>query len=140
MYNSQMPVRGAKQVWPALVVTGAILPVVGLGAFGADFLTRGELPLAFLPDRYEVFLLAILAGVVLLLVSLIGWAAVLGKVGRTRIAFFSLAVSIGNISIGYALVGTNVHGPFYLLLLPTAPLILVGLVVATMAARARAYA
>jgi hypothetical protein len=117
-------------------MTGAILTVAGLGAFGVDFVTRGEF--AFLSDHYEVSLLAILTGVVLLLISLIGWAAVLGKVGRTRIAFFSLTVSIGIISIGYALGGTNVHGPFYLFLLPMAPLIIVGLVVAIMAANARA--
>jgi hypothetical protein len=73
----------------------------------------------------------------LLLVSLIGWAGVLGKTGRARIAFFTLTVPVALILIGYALGGTNVHGPFFYFLLPMAPLVVVGLVVAIMAVSAR---
>jgi hypothetical protein len=41
------------------------------------------------------------------------------------------------ILIGYAIGGTNVHGPFYLFLLPMAPLLIVGIIVAIMAANSR---
>ena len=86
--------------------------LIGLGAMGFDFVTRGEV--SFISDHYEVFLLPIVAGAALLLISLIGWAVVLGKTGRSRIAFFTLSLSIAVILIGYAIGGTNVHGPFYL--------------------------
>jgi hypothetical protein len=135
MYNSQMPVPKANELWQALVITGSILTVVGLGAVGIDFATRGKF--SFIAANYGVFGLAILAGVALLLVSLIGWAAVLGKVGRKRIAFFALAAPIVTLFIGFSLGGTNAHGPFPLFLLPIAPLIVAGLVVAIMAASAR---
>jgi hypothetical protein len=125
-----------KKMWKTLAIIGMSLVVIGLGAFGFDFATKGQF-FASISDRYEVFLLVILIGMALLLVSLIGWAAVLGKTGRTRIAFFALTVPFGVILIGYALGGTNVHGPFFLFLLPMAPLIPVGLVVAIMAASAR---
>ncbi len=109
--------------------------MIGLGAFGFDFATRGEV--SFISNRYEGLFLAIAIGVALLLVSLIGWAWVLGKAGRARIAFFTLVVPIAVILVGYALGGTNVHGPFFLFALPMAPLILVGFVVAIMAAHTR---
>ena len=130
-----MPESRAKEVWKILAITGICLPVVGLGAVGLDFVTRGRFE--FISDHYEIFLLAIPIGVALLLVSLIGWATVLGKTGRTRIAFFTLVVPIAVILIGYALGGTNVHGPFYLFLLPMAALFIVGIVVAIMAANGR---
>ena len=127
-----MPELRAKEVWKTLAIIGVNFAVIGLGAMGFDFATRGQF--AFISDHYEAFLLAILVGMAILLVSLIGWAAVFGKTGRTRIAFIALTVPFGVILIGYALGGTNVHGPFFLFLLPMAPLILVGLVMAVMAA------
>ena len=134
IYNCPMPESRAKSVWKMLAITGMCLVVIGLGAFGFDFVAIG---IPFI-DRYSnAFLLAIAVGVLLVLVSLIGWAAVLGKTGRTRIALITLTVPIAVILIGYALGGTNVHGPFYLFLLPMAPLFIVGLVVAMMAANAR---
>jgi|HubBroStandDraft_1064217.scaffolds.fasta_scaffold128764_1 hypothetical protein len=126
----------AKEVWKSLAIIGVGLVVIGLGAFGLDFATMGHF-FASISDWYEPFLFAIPVGMALLLVSLIGWAAVLGKTGRTRIAFFALTVPFGVILIGFALGGTNVHGPFFLFLPPMAPLIVVGLVVAAMAASAR---
>lgn len=110
--------------------------LIGLGAMGFDFVTRGEV--SFISDHYEVFLLAIVAGAALLLISLIGWAVVLGKTGRSRIAFFTLTLPIAVILIGYAIGGTNIHGPFYIFLLPMAPLLIVGIIVAIMAANSRA--
>ncbi|HZP05075.1 MAG TPA: hypothetical protein VFB43_09255 [Terracidiphilus sp.] len=132
---SQMSQSRAKQAWKILVILGISGTSIGLGALGFDFATIGQF--AFISDNYEVSLLAILVGAGLLLVSLIGWAACLGRIGRTRIAFFTLTVPLGVILIGYALGGTNVHGPFYYFLLPMVPLILVGLVVAIMAASAQ---
>jgi hypothetical protein len=84
-----------------------------------------------------VFLLAILVGTALLLISLFGWAVVLDRTGRSRIAFFTLTLPIIVIWIGYAVGGTNVHGPFYLFSLPMVPLLIVGVVVGIMAANSR---
>jgi uncharacterized membrane protein len=125
----------ASEVWKVLALSGICLVLIGLGAMGFDFVTRGEV--SFISDHYEVFLLAIVAGAALLLISLIGLAVVLGKTGRSRIAFFTLSLSIAVILIGYAIGGTNVHGPFYLFLLPMAPLLIVGIIVAIMAANSR---
>jgi len=125
----------AKGVWKTLALIGTSVAAISLGGFGFDFVTRGQL--AFISDNSEYLLLAILVGVALLLVSLIGWAAVLGKAGRTRIAFFALTGPVVVILIGYALGGTNVHGTFFLFLLPMLPVIVIGLVVAIMAASAR---
>jgi len=125
----------AKEVWRTLAIIGMSVAAISLGALGFDFATMGRF--AFISDNYEVFLLAIVAGVALLLVGLIGWAAVLGRAGRTRIAFFTLTLPLCVVLIGYALGGTNVHGPFFIFLLPMTPLIVAGLVVAIMAASAR---
>ena len=125
----------AKEIWKALAIAGMSALVIGLVAFSLDAATMGNFD--FISDHYEVFLLAILVGAGLLLVSLIGWAAALGKAGRRRIAFFTLTVPLGVILIAGVIGGTNVHGPFYLFLLPLAPLILVGFVVAIMAANTR---
>jgi hypothetical protein len=129
-----MPESRAKAAWKMLAVSGMCLVVIGLGAFGADFIAIG---IPFIDRHSDVFLLAIAVGMLLLLVSLIGWAAVLGKTGRSRIAFFTLTVPIAVVLIGYAIGGTNVHGPFFLFLLPMVPLIVVGLIVAMMAVNAR---
>lgn len=126
----------AGEVWKILAIGGICLVLIGLGAMGFDFVTRGEV--SFISDHYEVFLLAIVAGAALLLISLIGWAVVLGKTGRSRIAFFTLTLPIAVILIGYAIGGTNIHGPFYIFLLPMAPLLIVGIIVAIMAANSRA--
>jgi hypothetical protein len=149
MYNSPMPESRAETVWKTLAIVGMSLVVVGLGAVSFDFATMrlslfitDHYPFllaifSFITDYFVLFLLAILVGVAQLAVSLIGWAAVLGKSGRKRIALLAVTVPLGVIFIGYALGGTNVHGPFYLFLLPMAPLIVVGIVVAIMAASAR---
>jgi hypothetical protein len=100
----------AKGIWKTLTISGVCLVFIGgLGAFGSIFALRGNVAL----NSYEGFILAIPVGVVLLLVSLIGWAAVLGRTGRARIAFFTLTIPVAVILIGYLLGGTNVHGPFY---------------------------
>jgi hypothetical protein len=130
MYGSR-----AQRVWKALAINGICFTGIGLGAMGFDFVTRGEV--SFISSHYEVFLLAILVGAALLLISLFGWAVVLGKTGRSRIAFFTLTGSVAVVLIGYAIGGTNAHGPFYLFLFPMTPLLIVGVVVAIMAANSR---
>ena len=123
-----------KEVWKTVAIIGMLVAATGLGAFGFDLVTRGQLP--FISDNSEVFLLAISIGFALLLVSLISWTGCLGKTGRTRIAFFILTVPLGVILIGYALGGANVHGPFFLFLLGMAPFIALGVAAAITAASA----
>jgi len=130
-----MPESRAKAIWKTLAISGMSAMVIGLAAFSVDAATMGHF--SFISDNYEVFLLAIAIGALLLLVSLVGWAAGLGKVGRKRIAFFTLTVPLAVILIAGIVGGTNAHGPFFLFLLPLAPLMLVGFVVAIMAANAR---
>lgn len=124
-----------KTLWKALATVGGSATIIGLTAYGLDFVTVGEF--SFISDHFEVFLFAILIGVALLMTGLIGWASTLGKNGRRRIAFLAFILPLTVIAIGYALGGTNVHGLFFLFLLAMAPLIVVGLVVAMMAASAR---
>jgi hypothetical protein len=131
IYNSHVPKPTAKAVWKALATVGVSATFIGLTVYGLDFVTVGEF--SFIADHFEIFLFAILIGVALLVVGLIGWAATLGKAGRKRIAFLAFILPLTVIAIGYAMGGTNVHGLFFLFLLAMAPMIVVALVVAIMA-------
>jgi hypothetical protein len=122
-------------IWKVLTIAASCVVAVGLGAVGVDFATIGRFEL--ISRNFGVILVAILAGATALLVALIGWATVLGKVGRIRIAFFAFLLSFGVILIGFLLAGTNVHGLFFLFVLSMSPIILAGFVAAIMAASTR---
>jgi hypothetical protein len=135
IYNLRVSKLKAATVWKALATTGAIATIIGMVAYGIDFLSVGEF--SFISDHFEIFLLLIAVGVALLMTGLVGWAATLGKKGRMRIAFPVIGMPLVVIAIGYCLGGTNVHGLFFLFLFAMAPLIVIGLVLVIMAASVR---
>jgi hypothetical protein len=100
--------------------------VLGLCAIGLDFVTMDQFDLV---RYYEYFFLAILAGLLSLIVGLIGWARQLGKGRRISVGTIVLIASVSICLLGSLIGGTNVHGPFYLFFLPMIPVGLVGLII-----------
>jgi ABC-type thiamin/hydroxymethylpyrimidine transport system permease subunit len=63
---------------------------VGLAAFSIDYVDVGQFE--FVERHYQLFGVVILIGLVCLLTGVIGWATVLDKAGRTRIATLALVL------------------------------------------------
>lgn len=117
------------------MLIGMGLMASGLTMFSIDYVWVGQFD--FIERHYDIFGYAIMIGLVSLLVSLITWATLLNKAGRTRIASFALVVPLAILAIAGFSVGTNMHGVFPLFAFSMAPVILVGFVVAIMAVKAR---
>ena len=120
-------------IWRAIALCGAGLAVIGFEAFLADFLSVGRF-FSFFNDNYETFLLAIALGTLALIGGLIGWFKYLNRSGRSTMGWIVLATPIGVCVIGGLIGSTNVHGPFFLIALPMAPVALLGLVLLVVAA------
>ena len=115
-------------------MVGAGLVVFGLCAIAFDFVTMDQFDLV---RYYEYFFLAILAGLLFLIVGLIGWAKQFDRGRRISIGTIVLIASVSICLVGYLIGGTNVHGPFYLFFLPMIPVGLVGLIILLMGATSR---
>jgi hypothetical protein len=130
-----MPERRAKKVWSGIVLIGVVLMGLGLSAFSIDYTWVGQFD--FIERDYDILGVTIFVGLVFLLIALIGWARLLDRAGRARIAKSSLLLPPVILVIAGASIGTNVHGVFPLFLFSMFPVFLIGIVVAIMAARAR---
>jgi hypothetical protein len=90
----------------------------------------------FIADHYLLFLIAIGIGVLSLFVGLIGWAKQLGRQGRTVMGAIVFIAPVATCLLASLIGGTNVHGPFYLFLLPMIPVSVLGVALLLMAAAA----
>jgi hypothetical protein len=129
-----MPNQNRAAFWRTVAITGIGVLAVSLGAFGIDFVTIGRFE--FISDHYELFLLGIGAGVLLLFVGLIAWAKNLGKQGRTTMGTVVFIAPIATCVLAAFISGTNVHGPFFLFLFAMIPVSVLGLALLLMAAAA----
>jgi cytochrome b subunit of formate dehydrogenase len=91
---------------------------VGLAAFSIDYVDVGQFE--FIERHYQLFGVVILIGLVCLLTGVIGWATVLDKAGRTRIATLALVLPAAIMLISGFALGTNMHGVFPLFILSMA--------------------
>ncbi len=107
----------------------------GLTAFSIDYVWVGQFD--FIEGHYDIFGYAILIGLVCLSAGLVSWATLLNKAGRARVARFALVMPLAILVIAGFSLGTNMHGVFPLFGYSMAPVMLVGFVVAIMAAKAR---
>jgi hypothetical protein len=119
-------------LWRAVAISGIGLLAIGLGAFGVDFLTMGHFD--FIAAHSLLFLIAIGIGVVSLFVGLIGWAKQLRRQRRAMMGGFLFVAPVAICLLASLIGGTNVHGPFYLFLLPMSPVSLLGLALLLMSA------
>jgi hypothetical protein len=131
-----MPDARKASIWRAIALCGAGLVVIGITAFLADFLSVGRL-FSFFNDNYELFLLAIALGVLALIGGLIGWFKYLNRSGRSRMGLTVMVLPIGVCVIGGLIGTTNVHGPFFLMVIPMVPVSLLGLVLLVVALMSR---
>jgi hypothetical protein len=124
----------ATTVWKTIVLIGIGLMALGLTAFSIDYVWVRQFD--FIEGHYDIFGAAILIGLICLLVGLIRWSTLLNKAGRTRLARFALVLPPAILVTAGFSIGTNMHGVFPLFGFSMAPVMLVGLVVAIMAAKA----
>jgi MFS family permease len=124
----------ARTVWKTIALSAMCLVGIGLAAFSIDEVSIGQFDL--IEGHYEAFGLAILIGLACLLIGLIGWAALLDKAGRARVAAFALALPPVILVVTGLSTGANIHGVFPLYLLSLVPVMFVGFIVAIMAAKA----
>jgi hypothetical protein len=124
----------ARKVWSSTVLIGAVLMGFGLSALSIDDARVGQFD--FIERHYDVLGASIFVGLVFLLAALIGWARLLNRAGRARIAKSAIFLPPAILVVAGASIGTNVHGVFPMFLVSMVPIVVIGVVVAIMAARA----
>jgi len=116
-------------LWKIGSISGISLIAVGIAAAYVDIATQFD----FFSSRFEAFILAILVGVVMAFVGLIGWAKHLKPGARVRLAGFVFAAPWIAGLLGYPIAGTNIHGRAALLIFVMIPAAILALVLLIMA-------
>jgi hypothetical protein len=123
-------------IWRAITLCGGGLVVIGIGAFLGDSLSVGRI-FSLFNDNYELFLFAIAFGTLVLVGGLIGWFKYLNQSRRSTMGLAALGGPIVVSVIGGLVGTTNVHGPFFLIVIPMLPVALLGLVLLVVALASR---
>jgi hypothetical protein len=106
-------------VCKAISALGIVLIAFGISAGYIDVATHFRFE--FTSDDFEVFILALLVGIVLSFVGLIGWAAQPGVRGRGLTVGLVLIAPWIAVLVGSPVGGTNIHGPAALVMLLILP-------------------
>lgn len=114
----------SRTIWKLIALTGFVLL---LGAVAPIFIFQ---------DFFDATMWTATAGLLLLLVGLIGWATQLGRRARARMAGLALLPPALLVTIGF-FTNPNVHGVFPLFFLACVPLSLIGIVVGIMSIASR---
>jgi len=117
--------------WKVASIFGASLIAVGVTAGYVDVATHFEFP--FLSNDFEAFIVAMLVGVFLVFVGVIGWAKHLKPRARARFAGIVFAAPWIALLVGYPIAGNNIHGPGAILLVMIVPATILALVLLIMA-------
>ena len=92
----------------------------------------------FIDDHFQLFLWANLVGIVLCIVSILGWVWHSDRRGRTVIGAATFLLSVGVGILGNLIRPYDVHGPFSMLFLTLRPTAILGLVLWLRAVRSKA--
>lgn len=132
-----MPKSRAKAIWRTIAASGLVVTLIGMGAIGfyVSYPSNGYAPI--LAGHIGAVIQATLAGVATLSIGLIGWAVLLGKLGRENLAFFAGLFPFCVILIGMFLGRRDPHGAYIFFWYPVAPLFVVAVVLGVMSAFAR---
>jgi hypothetical protein len=118
-------------IWGPIAIVGVCLVAVGISVGYIDVATHFRFE--FLSDDFDIFLLALLIGVLLAFVGLIGWARHLQSGARARMAGLVFASPWIAGTLGYPIDGFNIHGPSALVLLLIIPASILAVVLLIMA-------
>ncbi len=109
--------RNSKRtIWKVGTLLGGALLAVGVGAGYVDVATHFSLDI-----NYHYFGPAILIGVLMSFVAVIGWAKQCESRTRLRMAGIVFTAPLAAALVGYPIDGFNVHGPSALLLFLVVP-------------------
>jgi len=117
-------------VWKPVAFVGICLIAIGVGAGYVDVATSFRFP--FLSDHFDIFLLALLIGIVSAFAGLVGWARHWKRGTRARAAGIVFRSPLLAVLLGYPAAGDNIHGPAGLLLLMMIPASILALVLLLM--------
>jgi len=131
-----MPNAKLRWFWSIASISSAILLIGGLGAMCLDYAVNGGID--FIDDHFQLFLWANLVGLVLCMVSILGWVRHSDRRGRTVIGAATFLLSVGTGVLGNLIRPYDVHGPFSMLFLTLLPMCILGLVVWLRALRSNA--
>jgi hypothetical protein len=98
----------------------------------ADYAFRGGID--FIDEHFGTVLIIALAGMLLCVISLIGWGISSTKSKCAGIGIVAILASVSVCIAGSLVGGTNVHGPFYLIFLPMLLVSLSGMILLLIAA------
>ena len=116
-YMSAQPDSSA--TWRIISLSGVGLIAIGIGAGYFDVWTHFYFE--FISSYFGFFLLAILVGIFSSFIGLIGWAKLLGRQRRARMAALVLISPWLAMLLGYPIAGTNIHGPSVFVMLLIIP-------------------
>ena len=131
-----MPNAKLRRFWSIASISSAILLIGGLGAECLDYAENGGND--FIDDHFQLFLWANLVGIVLCIVSILGWVRHSDRRGRTVIGAATFLLSVGISVFGNLIRPYDVHGPFSMLFLTLLPTATLGLVLWLRAVRSKA--
>jgi hypothetical protein len=118
-------------LWKVGSIFGVSLIAIGVAAGYVDVATHFRFQ--FLSDDSGTFILAILVGLLLVFVGLIGWAKHLKPGTRARRAGIVFAAPWIALLVGYPIAGNNIHGPGAILLVMIIPATILAVVLLIMA-------
>jgi hypothetical protein len=131
-----MPNAKLRRFWSIASISSAILLIGGLGAMCLDYAVNGGIDL--IDNHFQLFLWANLVGLVLCMVSILGWVRHSDRRGRTVIGAATFLLSVGIGVFGNLIRPYDVHGPFSILFLTLLPTSILGLVLWLRAVRSKA--
>lgn len=125
-----------RRFWSIASISSAILLIGGLGAMCLDYAVKGGID--FIDGHFQIFLWTNLVGLVLCVVSILGWVRHSDRRGRIVIGAATFLLSVGIGVLGNQIRPYDVHGPFSMLFLTLLPMSILGLVLWLRAVRSEA--
>jgi hypothetical protein len=122
-------------VWRNLTIFGGAVVAFGQGATLLDFAAMGGVD--FVDQHFELFMLAIPVGFLLVFIGAICWARHLIRGHRIALAAIVFLAPLSCCLLVGLFVGTNVHGPFFLFFFSLIPALILSVVLLVMAAVAK---
>lgn len=113
-------------LWRSASLSGAAVLLIAQLLMCADYAFRGGID--FIDEHFGTILIIALAGMLLCVIGIIGWGVSTPKSQCAMIGVVAILGSLCVCILGSLVGGTNVHGPFYLIFLPTLLISLAGMI------------